>query len=64
MYRLGVSEPGWYQDPNGSGHPRWWDGERWWPVAPPSRAAGLGLAFFIVVMICAVVLVAAVSGIG
>lgn len=30
--------PGWYPDPSGGGQ-RYWDGEKWGPIAPPSAPA-------------------------
>jgi hypothetical protein len=30
------SPAGWYPDPSGSGHQRYWDGAAWGPIAPPA----------------------------
>lgn len=38
---VGMSQPGWYPDPEGSGRPRYWDGGAWAPVVDaPSPARG------------------------
>ncbi len=36
----GMAEPGWYPDPDGSEHPRYWDGQRWSETAstPTTRS--------------------------
>lgn len=35
----GAVDPGWYDDPTGTGGQRWWDGERWTEHAGPPAGA-------------------------